>query len=145
MINFSVSGWCEFSPPSVPISALPFFRVNAATIDSTAISATLFSASVEIVPTGCGTSTRGNSLMPRVALSVFASVINSSVTIVAVGIPACSSCTESWTLHDVQEPQSAKAFMTTSQCPASSFRQSASMRVIFRFETSSTPSITLLE
>ena len=140
MINFSVSGSCDFSPPSVPISALPFFRVNPAIIDSTAASATFFSASVGIVPTGCGTSTSGRPPMPRAALSVFASVINSSVTMVAVGIPAFSSCTESWTLHDVQEPQSAKALMTTSQCSANSVRQSASMRVIFRFATSSTPS-----
>ena len=53
------------------------------------------------------------------------------VTTVAVGTPAFSSLTESWILHDVQEPQSAKALMTTSQRAISSGRQSAPVRVIF--------------
>jgi hypothetical protein len=40
---------------------------------------------------------------------------NSSVTIVAVGIPRFSSSMLSWTLHDVQDPQSAMPLITTSQ------------------------------
>jgi hypothetical protein len=59
------------------------------------------------------------------------------VTIVAVGIAALSSLTESWTLHDVHEPQSAKALITTSQRPISSGKQSASVRLILRSATSS--------
>ena len=42
---------------------------------------------------------------------------NSSVTIVAVGMPRFSSSMLSWTLHDVQDPQSAMPLITTSHSP----------------------------
>jgi hypothetical protein len=78
--------------------------------------------------------------MPRVRDSVCASLRNSVVTTVAVGIPALSSLTESWILHDVHEPQSANALITTSQRAISSGKQSASVRLILRFGTSSVAS-----
>ena len=62
--------------------------------------------------------------MPRVRDSVCASFRNSIVTTVEVGIPAPSSLTESWILHDVHEPQSANALITTSQRAISSGKQS---------------------
>ena len=67
------------------------------------------------------------------------------MTIVAVGIAALSSLTESWTLHDVHEPQSAKALITTSQRPISSGKQSASVRLILRSATSSISPLSPLE
>src|SRR5688500_20061472 len=66
--------------------------------------------------------TRGRSFMPRFRDSVR-----------AVGIPALSSLTESWILHDVHDPQSANALITTSQRAISSGKQSASVRLILRF------------
>ena len=39
---------------------------------------------------------------------------NSSVTMVAVGMPRFSNSMLSWTLHDVQDPQSAIPLITTS-------------------------------
>ena len=94
------------------------------------------SAASGIEPTGCGSSTRGNSLKPRVAASARASVMNSSVMSVAVETPRLSSSTASWTLHDVHEPQSPNALMTASQSSVNSLNPSAPVRVIFRLEIS---------
>ena len=113
------------------------FPVSASIIRSTDESARAFNAASDMEPTGCGTFINGRLPNPRVSASALARTANSSVTIVAVAIPADSSLTESWILHDVQEPQSAKALMTRSQLAIKSWRQSASVRVIFRLGRSS--------
>jgi len=70
---------------------------------------------------GCGmltigwrTYTAGRPGWPRLVVTMPYSVRNSSVTIVAVGMPRFSNSMLSWTLHDVQDPQSAMPLITTS-------------------------------
>ena len=63
---------------------------------------------------GCCTYTAGRLGWPRLVVTIPYSVRNSSVTIVAVGMPRFSSSMLSWTLHDVQDPQSAIPLITTS-------------------------------
>src|SRR5256712_4479074 len=63
---------------------------------------------------GCATYTAGRLGWPRLVVTLPYSVRNSSVTIVAVGMPRFSNSMLSWTLHDVQDPQSAMPLITTS-------------------------------
>jgi hypothetical protein len=86
--------------------------VRASTIRAMVDSASDFNLASDIDPTGCGTLTSGRLGRPRVSASALARTTNSSVTMVAVGMAAASSWTESWTLHDVHAPQSAKAVIT---------------------------------
>ena len=58
--------------------------------------------------------TAGSAGWPRLVVTMPYSPRNSSVTMVAVGMPRFSSSMLSWTLHDVQEPQSAMPLITTS-------------------------------
>ena len=129
----SPSGEETTSP--LELATLP--RNNLPAMASATDSATERRASSEIVPTGWGTLTSGRFAIPRDRVSACANVQNSLLTTVAVATPALSSCTESWTLHDVHEPQSAKALITTSQRLASAAKPSDSMRVILRLATSS--------
>ena len=55
---------------------------------------------------GCCTIARARRGIPSVPRSSSASPLNLSVYTVTVGTPRVSSSTASWTLHDVQEPQS---------------------------------------
>src|SRR5580765_720904 len=130
----------ESSPFVLFIAVAPaanlLLRSNCTAIASTVDSANERNRSRAIDPTGCGTFTKGKSAMPRFCDSLSAREKNSSVTTVAVGIAALSSLTESWTLHDVHEPQSAKALITTSQRAISSGKQSASVRLILHSATS---------
>ena len=50
---------------------------------------------------------------------------NSSVTMVAVGTPRFSSSMLSWTLHDVQDPQSAIPLITTAHSRAAASSMSS--------------------
>ena len=59
----------------------------------------------------------GNELKPNTCDSARANGANSSLHSSAVGTPAASSAIASWTLHDVQDPQSAMASTTASQAP----------------------------
>ena len=63
---------------------------------------------------GCGTYTAGKLGWPRLVVTIPYRPRNSSVTMVAVGSPRFSSSMLSWTLHDVQDPQSAMPLITTS-------------------------------
>ena len=56
----------------------------------------------------------GSVLKPNTCDSARASGANSSLHMSAVGMPAASSAIASWTLHDVQDPQSAIARTTAS-------------------------------
>lgn len=58
---------------------------------------------------------RGRPARPSTSASARPSGPNSSLQTTAVGTPAFSSSTESWTLHDVQLPQSEIARTTASQ------------------------------
>lgn len=60
--------------------------------------------------------------MPSTRASVLARGMKASVTTVAVGLPLFSISTASWTLHDVQAPQSPEPVITRSQVLASSSR-----------------------
>jgi hypothetical protein len=86
--------------------------VRASTIRPMVDSASDFSLASDIDPTGCGTLTSGRLGRPRVSASALARTTNSSVTMVAVGMAATSSWTESWILHDVHAPQSSNAVIT---------------------------------
>jgi hypothetical protein len=55
------------------------------------------------------------STIPRFFEIFLAKGSKRSVQIVIVGLPPFSNSTESWILHDVQEPQSPIAFITRSQ------------------------------
>ena len=79
---------------------------------STTISAFCLTSSALIPPTGCGTVTMGRSGIPEDCAALTPNVKNSSVQMVATGIPFFSNSTESWILHEVQEPQSPYAFTT---------------------------------
>ena len=57
----------------------------------------------------------GRSPSPSASTSRRALNANGSVMTVAVGTPARSRVTPSWTLHELQDPQSPKAFTTTLQ------------------------------
>ena len=61
--------------------------------------------------------TAGSAGWPRLVVTMPYSPRNSSVTMVAVGMPRFSSSMLSWTLHDVQDPQSAMPLITTSHSP----------------------------
>src|SRR5437899_11490392 len=70
---------------------------------------------------GCGmltigwrTYTAGRPGWPRLVVTTPYSVRNSSVTIVAVGMPRFSHSMLAWTLHDVQDSQPATPLLTTS-------------------------------
>ena len=67
---------------------------------------------------GCGTYTAGRLGWPRLVVTISYSDRNSSVTMVAVGMPRFSNSMLSWTLHDVQDPQSAIPLITTSHSRA---------------------------
>jgi len=67
---------------------------------------------------GWRTYTAGRPGWPRLVVTMPYSVRNSSVTIVAVGMPRFSNSMLSWTLHDVQDPQSAIPLITTSHSRA---------------------------
>src|SRR6059036_2251896 len=67
---------------------------------------------------GGGTYTAGRRGWPRLVVTIPYSVPNSSVTMVTVGMPRFSNSTLSWTLHDVQDPQSAIPLITTSHSRA---------------------------
>ena len=54
----------------------------------------------------------GKAGMPSASASARPKATNSEEQIVTVGTPRFSSSMASWTLHDVQEPQSPTAFRT---------------------------------
>ena len=71
-------------------------------------------------PRGWGIITKGRCGIPKFSTVVRAKNSKQSVHIVTVGLPLFSSSTESWTLHVVQDPQSAIAFITKSEVRVSS-------------------------
>ena len=63
---------------------------------------------------------KGNAGKPSAFDSARPKASNSVEQIVTVGMPSFSSSIESWILHEVQEPQSPTALITTSHCTSSS-------------------------
>src|SRR5262245_47697341 len=82
-------------------------RVRALTTSSTMLSARLRTSSAATPPIGCDTVTTGSCGTPSAADAVRPREMNASVPRTTDGIPRPSSSTASWTLHDVQDPQSA--------------------------------------
>src|SRR5437870_2470952 len=100
------------SLPSVPVS------VAISTIDAITGSARPRISRCGTLTIGCRTYTAGRLGWPRLLVTMSYSVRNSSVTIVAVGMPRFSNSMLSWTLHDVQDPQSAIPLITTAHSRA---------------------------
>ena len=71
-------------------------------------------------PSGCWTTSSGSPVTPSAAISPKAKRWNTVVVISPAGVPAFASSSESWRLHDVQEPQSADPAKTRSHSFASS-------------------------
>ena len=66
------------------------------------------------VPNGWGTTAIGRSGAPSADCCARPSVTNAVEQTVREGLPRFATSTLSWTLHDVQEPQSPDPAMTTS-------------------------------
>jgi hypothetical protein len=81
-------------------------------ISSNMVSALLRNSSSDIETMGCGTTEYGRSGCLSRRRCVCVAVAKPEVTMVAVAMPRFSSSTLSWTLHDVQEPQSAMPVTT---------------------------------
>src|SRR5207244_6797411 len=73
-------------------------------------------------PMGCGTVTTGKPGRPLAVTCARASGKNSSVPRTTQATPLASNSAASWTLHDVQEPQSAEAVSATRAVAAISSR-----------------------
>ena len=65
-------------------------------------------------PSGCCTTSNGSPVAPSAAISPRARRWNTVVVISPAGVPAFANSSESWRLHDVQEPQSADPAKTRS-------------------------------
>jgi hypothetical protein len=80
---------------------------------------------------------------PSAAISDSASFWNTVVEMSPAGVPCLASSSESWRLHDVQEPQSAEPAKTTSHSFAIASRISRAAGVaafaFFRWMTRATP------
>src|SRR5262245_780187 len=92
--------------------------VSAFTTASTIPSARLRTSSAGTPPIGCDTVTTGRWGRPSAAEAVRPREMNASVPRTTAGIPRPSSSAASWTLHDVQEPQSADPVRSTSAVAA---------------------------
>ena len=91
------------------------YPVRARRISSTASSASAAISSSVRSWIGCGTNTRAGSA-PSAADWAIAASTNSDEATKTDGMPRPSRSTMSCTLHDVHDPQSARASITTSHC-----------------------------
>jgi hypothetical protein len=97
------------------VLSVGFSVVGSAAASRTSVSSTRRSTSGSgCPPRGWVITNSGKSDMPSCAASIFPIAANTSVQMTAVGTPAFWSSTASWTLHDVQDPQSPDPVMTTS-------------------------------
>ena len=85
----------------------------------------------------------GSAVAPSAAISLTARFWNTVVPISAEGVPRLATSSESWRLHDVQEPQSPEPAKTRSQSFASPSMISSAAAVdalaFFRCTTALTP------
>src|SRR3972149_8220917 len=95
--------------------------VRPASTCSQALAAWRFTRSRLRLPKGWGTIAKRRSGMPSVLHSVLPSVGDSFEVNTTVVLPCFSNSMESWTLHDVQEPQSPRPVMMMSHFSSSSF------------------------
>src|SRR3990172_4155336 len=72
-------------------------------------------------PKGCGITAMERSGQPSALAWARPSVVNAVEQITKAESPSFAASTLSWTLHDVQEPQSPDPVMTASHCSVSSF------------------------
>jgi len=85
-----------------------------ASICSTACAIRRLTPSGASPPSGCWTTSSGSPVAPSAVISPRARRWNTVVVIRPAGVPAFASSSESWRLHDVQEPQSADPAKTRS-------------------------------
>ena len=93
---------------------------NAATISSKRSAAIRRISACGRPSIGWGRTTIGRAAQPRPVAEARARLAKASVTTTTAGVPANSVVTESWTLHDVQEPQVPRPTMATSTARAKS-------------------------
>ena len=89
--------------------------VSFSMISGSAASTFAMTDSIGVPPIGWVRITVGTLGMPRIFAWLRASGMNELLISNTVGNPSFSASTESWTLHDVQDPQSPSALITTSQ------------------------------
>ena len=100
--------------------------VSLASISGSAASSFGAIVSMVVPPIGCGRITVGSVGKPSVRDWLRASATNGVLMSNTVGSPSFSTSMLSWTLHDVQAPQSPKALITTSALAASAANTSGS-------------------
>ena len=89
--------------------------VSLATISSNTASTLARTCGTGSPPSGCGMMAVCMFGRPKTLDWLRASAVKGAVINSTAGRPSFSASTESWTLHDVQDPQSPKPVMTTSQ------------------------------